>query len=146
MLYLEEVHPEFRMRLDSDIETSSFSRRLRNVETVRKSFFNYAKIEDEADTEVEEEQEALNGSLHPEEIGEVIWENSIALASRGTRPGGQDSTSPELTQAAPPSRYSFQVILQILSVSRLAFHKVSSYASIPIFSRHLVRELAAPRL
>ncbi|CZS94078.1 uncharacterized protein RAG0_04109 [Rhynchosporium agropyri] len=51
----------------------------------------------------------------------------------------------ETLAESPKSAYDFQVILQILAVSLLAFHKVASDAIVPIFlASHSIEDVSSP--
>jgi len=117
-LFLDESHPKFRNRLDKGRILSQWANRC---------FRTIFKLPDAGGYT----------SLAAEEAGTPLTDGSTTRGSPTI--GSQDLEAPSPSQSSPTqntlktSAYTMQVILQVLAVSMLAFHKVSSDAIIPTF-------------
>jgi hypothetical protein len=115
IFYLNETHPQLTGQADWGTNLSKYLRAWQHIRFWRTQ---YARVEQE---------EALT---NPPTNGEEYPEGSLELETLPSLVGN------EVAQITPKPRqtpYTSQIIMQVLSVSVLAFHKVSSDIVIPIF-------------
>jgi hypothetical protein len=118
-LFLEESHPQLRNRPDLGRNISQWIRRkIKGLFGHIDSTGYVALSADESGIPLSSTSEAKNTNSFKE--GE-----DVEVSSSGP--------SSAISQSPKTSAYTLQVILQILSVSLLAFHKVSSDVIIPTF-------------
>lgn len=117
-LLLRETHLILSNRADPGIQISEFL-----GATFRKCFprRQFVRIE-----QSEDDEEPVNSHRRRENEGETSVELERLCSSDEVETSRQHPTPPQ-------SPYSYQIILQVLSVSMLAFHKVSSDILIPMF-------------
>ena len=124
-LFLEEVHPKFKHRYDIGLEISRLaSRGMKRIlgKPARSGYESISDIDGGAQ---------LSAIADSEGVEKAIEEEPRDLEE----PEEPHPSSPSASKSAHPelqSAYSAQVILQILAVSILAFHKVSSDVIIPM--------------
>jgi len=138
-IFLEETHPENHRRPDAGVKDlftlmSTFRNR-----AWRRLRSNYALIEDRGDVDDSEETTFASRSPAP---GHEIELESLDESREEIRLNEDESLG-----ADPKFRhFTYQVLLQILSVSLLAFHKVASDTLIPLFLAHPLSKSGTQRL
>jgi len=138
-IFLEETHPEYPRRPEAvvkDLFTLMSTFRDRAWRRLRS---NYALIEDRGDVDDLDETAFTSRSPAP---GDEIKLGSLDESREEIRLNEDESLG-----ADPKFRhFTYQVLLQILSVSLLAFHKVASDTLIPIFLAHPLSKSGTQRL
>ena len=127
-LFLKETHPKFTQQ--SDIGRGAVSTLINILHNAKlfKPKFGYVAVQD--DREDIGSTQILPAANSNAEEGEVEVEVELAEFDRTNNFDDNEVSLPSATLQKP---YTMQVILQILSVSILAYHKIASDTLIPVF-------------
>ena len=129
-LFLQETHPRLAQKPDVGLKVGNLVKSVLIGESIKQKFFGYSRLQEDPSVEapwrsghrVEEDSNATVLELQPLQSDsplDALAEGALA--------------EEEPLQTSPKRAFTPQVVLQILSVSLLAFHKVSSDIIIPTF-------------
>ena len=127
-LFLEETHPHHTQRPDTGRKVVSTLKSALNTGTWRRPWSSYSIISDRRD-----QDDPIQTAFVTSQTAE---EDAVELDALHRSSEENFLNEGESSPVGPERTFTCQVLLQILSVSLLAFHKVASDTLIPVFLAH----------